>query len=236
MDFKEFLLALTNEWIILMSGVASVILAIVGTTRKWEKVPPLVFWGTAVACFFFASIRIWTIEYRARLAAEKHLQDLTVPEFSGSILYRSVAPTKNETDSIVTLTATIKNTGAPSIADDMAVKIRLKNGKQILLEGMGIPTTDVKLSSDTPGHPGVILLKEEFLPLKTIGQPIVTGGAARGWMWGVAKGVKTAELMELGATYIISFTDVSGKAHEISSTMIGNLDLIDPTLLQKKPL
>ena len=64
MDLSKFLLALMSDWISLMSGIASVILTIVGIAWKWTSVPRWVFWLTASLCFFFASARVWTTEHR----------------------------------------------------------------------------------------------------------------------------------------------------------------------------
>jgi hypothetical protein len=63
MEFRAFLGAFTADWVTLMSGIASVILLILGTFRKWNNVPRPVFWIAAALCFFFASARVWTTEH-----------------------------------------------------------------------------------------------------------------------------------------------------------------------------
>ena len=55
MDLRGFLASITADWITLMSGIASVILLIVGVAKKWESVPRRALWIMATVCFFFAS-------------------------------------------------------------------------------------------------------------------------------------------------------------------------------------
>jgi hypothetical protein len=157
---------------------------------------------------------------------------------AGTISFVSAAPTGNDIDTIVFIAATIKNTGAPSIADALSVKIRLNNGKEIPLVALSRPLKNVELYPDKIPRSSTyaLFLKEDFLPLKAISQPIATGGAASGWSWGIAKDVKTTQVLETGTKVILSFTDVTGKNCEISEIMKGGEGtLIDPSLLQKKP-
>jgi hypothetical protein len=70
MDFGAYVLAFGQDWITLMSGIASVILAIIGVAKKWDRVPRWAFILAALICFFVASGRIWTTEHRARVQLE----------------------------------------------------------------------------------------------------------------------------------------------------------------------
>jgi hypothetical protein len=236
MDLQGFFLAIFADWVALMSGIASVALTILGVVRKWDALPRRALWVAALICFFFAAARVWTAEHRARLTSEKHLEELTTPKLSGAISFVSVSPTGDETDSIVMVGATIKNTGAPSIADELSMRIRLNSGQEIPLVPLSRPPKNIELHLDRASQPDVTLLKEDYLPLKTKSQPIVTGGAAEGWTWGLAKGAKKAEVIKPGTTIILSFKDVREKNWEITKIITGEgADLIDPSLLQKKP-
>jgi hypothetical protein len=238
MDISGFLSALSESWVALMSGIASVVLAFTGVLYGfvWKKdLPARALWSAALVCFFIASIKVWTIEHTARLSLEKHLQELTAPKLFGSIVFVSVASATDPKDSVVTLLANIKNTGAPSIADSMSVKIRLKNGREIRLASVIIPPS-VTLSSDDSEPRSIVLLRDNYLPTKAMSQPIVNGAAVTGWTWGLAKGASKDEVIEPGTIIILFFTDVTGKYWEISKTMTGQgFGLIDPNLLQKKP-
>lgn len=236
MDLRGFFTAIFTDWVSLMSGIASVTLTILGVVRKWDAFPRRALWVAALICFFFASTRVWTEEHRSRLTAEQHLQDLTIPILSGVINFVSVAPTANQADSIVTLVATLKNSGAPSVADDVSMRIRLKNNREIRLTMMGVQKGDIQLGSDQIGKSMVMLRPEDYLSAKAIAQPIAKGGAAQGWTWGLARGATKAQVIEPGTTIILSFTDVTGKNCEISRVMTGvGFDYVDPSLLQRVP-
>jgi hypothetical protein len=63
----EFLSAFVRDWVALMSGIAAVLLGIVGASsdqpleRRW-------FWIAAVICYLVASFRVWRAEHLAYLA------------------------------------------------------------------------------------------------------------------------------------------------------------------------
>ena len=82
MDFKEFLLAFGQDWVTLMSGIASVALTIIGVAKKWEKVPNWAFWLAASVCFVFASARVWTVQHRARVELESIRPYVLIEELS----------------------------------------------------------------------------------------------------------------------------------------------------------
>src|SRR6266852_6758605 len=161
MEFKHFLIALTTDWVALMSGIASVILAIIGVAKKWERVPPWVFWWTAIICFFFSSIRVWTTEHRARLAAELK----STPNLLGDIEFASVFPKdlQADTDTVVLLFARIANDGAPSFADVKEIKIILRDGRELQLVSIGVPANGVSPQSE-PGKPGPYFPARDYLP------------------------------------------------------------------------
>ena len=81
MDLGSFLAAIMADWVALMSGIASVLLTIIGIAKKWERIPSWAFWLAATVCFFIASGRVWTTEHRALLQADTKLDQLTKPKF-----------------------------------------------------------------------------------------------------------------------------------------------------------
>ncbi len=67
-DVALFLRALSRDWFALMSGPVGVLLAIAGLIFSVVLVP---FLAAAVGCLFFAVLRLWLLEHRARDAAEE---------------------------------------------------------------------------------------------------------------------------------------------------------------------
>jgi hypothetical protein len=60
------------DWISKLSGIASVILLLIGafwSINRWEVLL------ASVVCYIVASFRVWHIEYKKRVDAERQLQD-----------------------------------------------------------------------------------------------------------------------------------------------------------------
>src|ERR1017187_8563562 len=108
-DFKGFGYAILTDWVSLMSGIASVILVIVGFVKHWDAVPRWAIIITAAVCFFIAGARVWTTQNNARITAEKKLEELTAPKLGGYIEGIAVAPANNPPGTILTVMATITN-------------------------------------------------------------------------------------------------------------------------------
>jgi hypothetical protein len=66
-------------WTLLMTGIASLILAILGFTTFYEKVTPAwAFWATAALCVPAALIRAWWVQYKSRTAMQEQLDAMQV--------------------------------------------------------------------------------------------------------------------------------------------------------------
>jgi hypothetical protein len=85
MDLSGFLSALVADWISLMSGVASVVLTVLGFFRK-PQTHRKMFWSAALLSFFIASVRIWTAEHR------RNQEQITYIELDTSQTTNPVAP------------------------------------------------------------------------------------------------------------------------------------------------
>ncbi len=59
-DVLDYLHALWKHWIVLVSGVGSVILGVVNAYLK-SRAPYWPFWVVALVCFFVASYRAWSL-------------------------------------------------------------------------------------------------------------------------------------------------------------------------------
>jgi len=131
MDIQSFLLALINDWVSVMGGAVSIILTIAGFVipDRWH---PRLFWSAALLCFLIASARVWTIEHEARMAKQKELDDLTVPQLFGTI--RQYSEGKGAVAAgepfVVIMTASIGNRGADSIAEGFELLLTTARGRE----------------------------------------------------------------------------------------------------------
>ena len=65
----NYLIAFERDWVALMSGIASVILAIIGAALE-KTIPPWTFWLASASCLVWASYRVWLREHNKVSALE----------------------------------------------------------------------------------------------------------------------------------------------------------------------
>jgi hypothetical protein len=109
--------------------------------------------------------------------------------------------------------------------------VTLQDGRVVETVTITVPATGIALKP--PQGPVAIFPRQDYLPIKALAQPIVTGGAVLGWTWGFARNVKLEEVTNSNSAIILSFTDVQGKAYEIRrSTREAKFEVIDPDSLR----
>jgi hypothetical protein len=195
------------------------------------------FWRCTLISFILSSAILWMLEHKSVLEKQTQLEALTVPHFWGVIDYVSVFP-KDMNDpqlgTIVLVVARIKNDGAPSIAEFMPLKVILKTGKEIELVAIAVPAQGVAVKPERSDGPTRAFYFSSYLPARAISQPIVTGGAATGWEWGLAQDASKADIDDPDSIVILNFTDIKNHTYEMKRR-IGDpeIKIIDPGLLQK---
>jgi hypothetical protein len=234
MDLISFLSAMLQDWVSLMSGIASIILIAIGFVEKWQTVPRGIVILAGVICFFLASMRVWTQEHRARLKSENTLERLTIPKLSGSIDWTVVAPAQNDKSCLLWIGATIRNSGAPTIADNFLVRAKLVDGREHDFRFLPLSKDDMILRGKR-NQPQVVLSVSDYLPRKNSEKPIPNGGAGTGWIFVLGEGIAPGEILQQGVTIAFSFADFTGKRWEVIKEMAeerGEPFLLDPRKLQ----
>ncbi len=241
MDLQGFFSAIFADWVALMSGIASVVLTILGVVRKWDTLPRRVLLIAALVCFFFAAARVWTGEHRARLLAESHLEELTKPKLScefgwviaGNMIHDPVeAPIKEQPDLDVLAALIIKNLGAPSIAKAFTATVILSSGRTI--EG-NMRTVPNKVTMQTPQGEPRTFFREDALYDKAY-SPIQKGSEITGTLNFRLAGTNNGEFFKPGGKLIIRFMDVTGKGYECIHPMSGGGQEIKYLPGMKSPL
>lgn len=188
------------------------------------------FWNCVIIAFVISASVLWAMEHQKAVDLAKRITK-TFPELSGVINFSAVAPAgEHEENTIVTVVATVKNTGTPSIADDFTLSIKSGNRET---KGQAFPIPETITLADEKGS-SFQLKAQDYLPRKAVSQPIPTGGAVQGFITVLARDFKLG--IEKGGTVItLTFSDISGKTYKIESILTGqSLELPDPTKLQKK--
>jgi hypothetical protein len=218
MDLKQFLLAFGSDWVTLMSGIASVALTVIGVAKKWEQVPRRAFWLAVAICFLFASARVWTNEHRARLAIQKHYDDLTKSNITGTIDWAIIGTQPND-GSHVGLIASLINIGASSAIDPLSWELKVRGDNATYT---GQPNTLLNKDLDFCLGPmsAMRFVRNDALYLKT-SKILAMNETTQGFMWFGFKASKAA-ILEPNNKLILQALSVTGQKIELSIT-IGEL-------------
>ncbi len=233
MDLKAFLIAIGTDMVALLSGIGSVILLFLEIAVFHKKgLPRWIVLFVAAACFFFASARVWTTEHRALLAEQIANGE---PSLSGTIDQDGIAPGRTPDESIVTVIATIRNTGAESIAQNFALKVETASG--IIVDGFLLPAPDrnqkIHLAEHDHSDRGIELTRADSLRTNASYAPIPHNGAAGGFEMFYVK-VPFEELKQPGWTIKLNFTDIKNHPYSAVHTRTTNdVDISDLSHLQK---
>jgi hypothetical protein len=214
MDLRLFFTALTGDTVALMSGAGSVVLLILGLTVFFNKpLPRGIVLLVAAACFFLASARIWTAEYRARIAAEKKLDDLTKPKLVGVIDQWFAGDSSEAGGFPVFVVVSIKNDGAPSIAQGFRMRIKadaydVTVGPTFIPKGFRVRDKDHKLIADFDQA-------EKWQDKAEI--PVTQGVKLRGWLLFVFKGVSSKQVQNAtDRIREIHFRDINDQPYTVT--------------------
>lgn len=217
MELKDFLAALASDWVSLMTGIASVVLLILGAFRDWNRVPRPLIWTAAALCFFFAAARVWTTEHRARIKAEQQLSDITKPDFVFGISQMISRYQKEGNVTVALISAEILNKGAASVTGNWKAHY-----KSPTLDGdMDFVTPDrepVMFGGSGPAG-AVAFYGTKAIQLTTSVNRIERGDRVSGRMLLTIPGNRSDEISSGQATVTISMEDYLGRSY--SAEFIG---------------
>jgi len=234
-----FFWAVINNWAAYSTGGIIVALIWLWSTAKQKTIPRPVGFGVAIFFLVCAFFNAWIVQYHDAEALREEIKKVNserTPNFTGEIESISSAPSgTNNQDSIIFIFARVRNTGSPSVADHWNATVVLKSGKILELKDIVIPKHPVIFRM--PSGMRMSLSFDDYLPIKAVNHPIPTGGECDGFFWGLAQGAAQQEVMDVGAIAKLNFSDVTGKAYELTIRMSGHKpDLIDYSTLQNKHL
>jgi hypothetical protein len=170
-DFKIYAAAVRAHWIALMSSGVSIAITFYEKIRK--SVGKYALYVVAVMCVFFSGFQAWQDQYHA-------VQQAT-PNLVAKMQRISLMPYGNTQNVFMVLLAKVKNTGAPSSIDEIAIDITLPSGKKVNVVGAEVPKGGFILKDSN----GTSTWLPESRSLVLEGQtPIPTGGLIEEFSWG----------------------------------------------------
>lgn len=230
-DLWEWFAAVLSHWQGWLSGSGIgglILLLLYGIERLHPKgwTVPKKWYAVILGAFFVlgASYTSWKDERSAKVEAEKKLEQLTIPNLDGEFNSFFLAPVQGKI--VVSLEVTIKNTGAPSIADSFELDLQI-DGKNYRSFPIPHPEGDLTLFVGSDTSEGVRFHTQDYLPTKAISAPILTGGATWGYAQFMYSGITKEQARSANA--VLSFKDIRGRTYSISKNIgkLSNTDLPD---------
>jgi hypothetical protein len=158
--------------------------------------------------FIISAAILWFIEHQK---VEK-----SKPRLNAQVDVFFVIPAGEKGEnSLVIITATITNIGAPSIVNNIGVSIKIQDKyfqRQLVLP----PKEGMTLEGENRSF---FMKTEDYLPRKCLTQPIVTGGAANGFIALLFSGLKKEDIFHLGTIIIFTCDDVLQKKYNFKKVM-----------------
>jgi hypothetical protein len=238
-DLFEFTLAVVNSWAGYATGGVVVALLWLWSTLRNEQIPKRI--GVAVAIFFLfaAFFNAWRIQHLAVAGLTSRIDLISKPDFevvptSLNIGQEALLGTHEMT--VVLLTVTILNHGAPSVVKDWSFAIVRSDGVEVFGTPYLEPVT--KVGNGDQNLPGLVLSSDQSL-LKTATRiPIPTGGAADGYMLFMFPTMTNDEIRSPGSQMKLDIKDMANREYkyEHSTSLNQNMNPawinITPSLLR----
>lgn len=171
------------------------------------------FWRSIWVAFIVSSIWLWCGEHSDNIALHHQIDQQAVPQLHVAIdgvMDSTIAATNGyhvpPHTRLLILTVRIANRGAPSIAMMGKVTVRLADGREVNTLQFVPPETNLYLPG-APGTPDIDLLPGDYLPRKSLTNPIPTGGVTFGWIPCILQDIQHGELDRSRVT--VEFSDVA---------------------------
>jgi hypothetical protein len=215
MYLKEFLLAVGAQWVVLMSGIASVAIALYLRMTHRGDIPNWVFWIIGIVCLGLAAFLAWNGEHVALFVERQKNRPQLVGEInevmsSGRAVNKDGKPSFGVGGIPIIVTATVSNLGMPSIVRKWTLNIKLPDGQMITPEPNVVP---MRITADSPSGQPMEIYGEDALHNKGM-TPIPQGGAITGILLYVVRNFPREQIYQDGTLVILGFEDVVGKKSE----------------------
>lgn len=203
-DLLTFLYALISTWANLLTGGVIVAAVAVYYARKKMSPPPKVTLGLAVVFGIFACFNVWRAEYRKTTPGfQLHLDQFGFAERAEKAPGVPLVDTKGIT---AIVSATLRNLGPPSIADDWELSIKIPGQKEILRPRL----MDFNLPNMPP-----INIHGETVPLskllyKETMAPIATGDKREGILAFFVDDKTLPDVERIGMQMTLTCRDIAG--------------------------
>jgi hypothetical protein len=222
MLIREFIKVLWDDWVALMSGIASIALAF------WAAYfPPTdvvagrtLLWLASVICFILAAYRIWSKEFKARQAAERLLEaerQQKTPALSGKIEQVMTGDIPNVGAQLFIYMA-VGNAGAKSVAEGWSLRIEASDF-DVTIRPTYIPE-ELPLYNGSGKHIATLYSRDTIYEKAMT--PIECGSVIRGVLRYILEGIPAERIDKPGNKLTVMFADFLGNPYAASYSYTGN--------------
>jgi hypothetical protein len=203
--------AVLSQWVVLMSGGIGLAITIWLRVRG-KDISNKVFWAIAAFALLLGCFLAWRDEHNSLKRTEQELaqeKNPNTPRLSGQIEQVKVGKSSDNNETQVLIRLSVRNTGAPSIAEGFELAIRSGNF-EAHDNPKEIPKDYTLLPVDK--SPKITLNPQEMIS-RTAPNPIARGSLERGWLRFMFTNTQPERIWRPGMKYTVSFADISGKTY-----------------------
>lgn len=213
-NLPEFVGAVWNHWVAVMSGILALVLSIYARIRKHE-VGNIVFFCLALFFIFFATFLAWNDEHKQRMQLEKSKPELRLSMmFIGFMDEEDVRPEPAEKGAHALVLANVVNVGAPSAAVGYEF-VAYSGGNSYTGTPAALPQPHIDIFQD---RQIVRIPSSEALYDKTFA-PIPLGGAVPGILLFTFEGISYRILTSPESRFVLRCSDIEGKTYSAELKM-----------------
>ena len=183
-----------------MTGILSLLREALSIFAPDLAPPRSLFWNCVIIAFVISASILWYLEHKK--VTKSH------PSLTAKFDFITTAPAgEHKFDSIIVISATIINNGAPSIVDNIAIKVMIED-KWFAGESVLMPKEGIYLHGDGQT---LYFRTTDTLQRKGLDQPIPTGGCAAGPALFLIRGVQAKNIIKPTTVIALTFKDVINK-------------------------
>ncbi len=215
----SFLRAVAANWVALMGGGAIIVLLGIGERISGRDVPLYVYIGLLILFTIFACFLAWRDERRKFIQTSMELEKKHLPQFMGTIHQVSVGvagkmvngkPVKTPNVAAVTILASVRNLGMPSIARSWSLLAKVPQKRTLNGE---LQFQERRLVMHQEGHDSIVHQNEDVLYNKIAEKPLIAGGEVAGVLHFHLHGVTKEDVYRDGSVFVLIFEDVTEKTY-----------------------
>jgi hypothetical protein len=201
--FSSFLWSVADHVATLAAGCT--VTVVLGLVQKYRKKP--LPWKADIAIFlvflFFACFQGWRDQYDKANEFQVRLSNSATPILAGEFGFALAPAGKSDEDTLGTINATVRDTGAPSVIGDWSASFVFDDKTVVSGKLLMAPAGSADVTLYQSSGPPIVFRGLDHITRACLRQPIPTGGACSGWIQFIFRGIAADQIEE--KTTVVAF-------------------------------